>query len=65
MSTTDKTVTQPVKKNSFVEENGKSLLFIAAAIVALGGIALYYFASYLPGRAEEAAAKRKHKFLRV
>lgn len=57
MSTTDKKETQPVKKSSFVEENSKSLLFIAAAIVALGAIALYYFASYLPGRANEAAAQ--------
>jgi len=57
MSTTDKTVTQPVKRSSFVEENGKSLLFIAAAIVVLGAIALYYFASYLPGRANDAAAQ--------
>ncbi len=57
MSTTDKTVKQPVKRNSFFEENGKSLLFIAAAIVALSAIALYYFASYLPGRADEAAAQ--------
>lgn len=55
MSTTDKTVTQPVKKTSFFEENGKSFLFIGAAILALGAIALYYFASYMPGRAAEAS----------
>ncbi len=54
MSTTDKTVSQPVKKNSFFEENGKSFLFIGAAILVLGAIALYYFASYMPGRAKEA-----------
>lgn len=57
MSTTDKTETQAVKKGSFVEENGKSLLFIAAAVVALGAIALYYFAVYVPGRADKAAAE--------
>ncbi|RZK41316.1 MAG: tetratricopeptide repeat protein [Pedobacter sp.] len=57
MSTTDKMATEPVRKNSFVEENGKSLLFIAAAIVVLGAIALYYFASYLPDRADKAAAQ--------
>ncbi|WP_316768885.1 tetratricopeptide repeat protein [Pedobacter frigiditerrae] len=57
MSTTDTTTTQPVRKGTFLEENGKSLLFIAVAILALGAIALYYFASYLPSRADEAAAK--------
>ncbi len=57
MSKTDKTVTQPMKKNSFFEENGKSFLFIGAAILALGAIALYYFASYMPGRAKEAYAQ--------
>ncbi|MGF1922921.1 MAG: tetratricopeptide repeat protein [Bacteroidia bacterium] len=57
MSTTDKTVSQPVRKNSFFEENGKSFLFIGAAILALGAIALYYFASYMPGRANEALAQ--------
>lgn len=57
MSTSNKTVTPSVKGNSFFEENGKSLLFIAAAIIALGAIALYYFVSYLPGRSDEAAAQ--------
>lgn len=56
MSTTDKTP-QPVKKGSFIEENGKSFLFIGAAIVVLGAIALYYFASYMPNRAEDASAQ--------
>jgi len=56
MSTTDKTVTQPIKKGGFLEENGKSLLFIGAAIVVLAAIAVYYFYSYLPNRANEAAA---------
>ena len=57
MSTTDTTTTQPIKNGSFLEENGKSLLFIAVAIIALGAIAVYYFYSYLPGRAEEASSK--------
>ena len=56
MSTTDKTITQPVRKGGFLEENGKSLLFIGAAIVLLAAIAVYYFYSYLPNRANEAAA---------
>ncbi|MES2448638.1 MAG: tetratricopeptide repeat protein [Bacteroidota bacterium] len=56
MSTTDKTVTQPVRKGGFLEENGKSLLFIGVAILALAAIAVYYFYSYLPNRANEAAA---------
>jgi predicted negative regulator of RcsB-dependent stress response len=56
MSTKNKTVS-PLKRNSFYEENGKSLLFIAVAIIALGAIAVYYFASYLPNRAKEAAAQ--------
>ena len=56
MSTTDKTVTQPVRKGGFLEENGKSLLFIGIAIIALAAIAVYYFYSYLPNRANEAAA---------
>lgn len=57
MSTTDKTITQPVRKGGFLEENGKSLLFIAIAILALAAIAVYYFYSYLPNRAEEAAGQ--------
>ncbi|KQB99730.1 tol-pal system YbgF family protein [Pedobacter sp. Hv1] len=57
MSTTDKTITQPVRKGGFLEENGKSLLFIAIAILALAAIAVYYFYSYLPNRAELAAGQ--------
>ncbi len=57
MSTNQNTATQPVRKGSFFEENGKSLLFIAGAIVVLGAIALYYFAFYIPNRAENAAAQ--------
>ncbi|WP_379084721.1 tol-pal system YbgF family protein [Pedobacter sp. UC225_65] len=57
MSTTDKTITQPVRKGGFLEENGKSLLFIAIAILALAAIAVYYFYSYLPNRAEQAAGQ--------
>ncbi|RZK49661.1 MAG: tetratricopeptide repeat protein [Pedobacter sp.] len=57
MSKNEQTETKAVKKGSFVEENGKSLLFIAGAILLLGAIALYYFASYLPNRAEKASAQ--------
>lgn len=57
MSTSNKTTTKPVNRNSFFEENGKSLLFIAVAILVLAGIAAYYFLSYLPGRSEDAAAQ--------
>ncbi|MFD0939282.1 tetratricopeptide repeat protein [Pedobacter boryungensis] len=57
MSTTDKTENQPVRKGSFLEENGKSFLFIGVAILALGAIAAYYFYSYLPNRAEKAAGE--------
>ncbi|TKC12089.1 tetratricopeptide repeat protein [Pedobacter polaris] len=56
MSTTDKTITQPVRKGGFLEENGKSLLFIGVAILALAAIAVYYFYSYLPSRSNDAAA---------
>ncbi|RZL47715.1 MAG: tetratricopeptide repeat protein [Pedobacter sp.] len=56
MSTTDKTIAQPVRKGGFLEENGKSLLFIGVAILALAAIAVYYFYSYLPSRANDAAA---------
>jgi tetratricopeptide (TPR) repeat protein len=56
MSTTDKTIIQPVRKGSFFEENGKSLLFISVAILALAAMAVYYFYSYLPNRSNHAAA---------
>jgi tetratricopeptide (TPR) repeat protein len=56
MSTEDKTITQPTKKGGFLEENGKSLLFIGVAILALAAMAVYYFYSYLPNRANDAAA---------
>lgn len=57
MSNTDKTVTQDVKKGGFLEENGKSFLFIGVAILALAAIAVYYFYSYVPNRSEEAASQ--------
>ena len=57
MSTTDQNVNQPIRKGGFFEENGKSLLFIAVALLALAAIAVYYFYSYLPNRAEEAAGQ--------
>jgi tetratricopeptide (TPR) repeat protein len=57
MSNTDKTVTQDVKKGGFLEENGKSFLFIGVAILALAAIAVYYFYSYVPNRSEQAASE--------
>jgi tetratricopeptide (TPR) repeat protein len=57
MSTTEKEVNHNVRKGSFLEENSKSLLFIAAAIVALIAIFFWYQNVYLKGRAEEASAK--------
>ncbi len=57
MSTTEKEVNHNVRKGTFLEENSKSLLFIAAAIVALVIIFFWYQNVYLKGRAEEASAK--------
>lgn len=57
MSTTEKEINHPVKKGAFLQENSKSLLFIAGAIVVLVGIYLWYQNVYLKDRAEEAAAK--------
>ncbi len=57
MSTTEKEINQPVRRGSFLEENSKSLLFIAGAIVVLIGIYFWYQNVYLKNRAEEASAK--------
>ncbi|RAJ30480.1 tetratricopeptide repeat protein [Pedobacter cryoconitis] len=57
MSTTEKEVNHNVKKGSFLEENSKSLLFIAAAVIVLVIIYFWYQNVYLKGRAEEASAK--------
>ncbi|MES2829559.1 MAG: tetratricopeptide repeat protein [Bacteroidota bacterium] len=57
MLETEKEIAQPVRKGSFLQENSKSLLFIAGAIVVLIGIYIWYQNVYLKGRAEEAAAK--------
>ncbi|WP_316848204.1 tetratricopeptide repeat protein [Pedobacter psychrodurus] len=57
MSTTDNQTIQPTKKGSFLQENNKSLLFIAGAVVLLVLIYLWYQGFYLKGRAEEAANK--------
>lgn len=57
MSTEDKTITQPVKKGGFLEDNGKSFLFIGVAILVLAAIAVYYFYSYVPNRSEQAASE--------
>ncbi|RZK83069.1 MAG: tetratricopeptide repeat protein [Pedobacter sp.] len=57
MSTIEKEINQPVRKAPFLQENAKSLLFIAGAIVVLIGIYIWYQSVYLTNRAEEAAAK--------
>ncbi|RZJ71155.1 MAG: tetratricopeptide repeat protein [Flavobacterium sp.] len=57
MSTTDNQTIQPTKKGSFLQENTKSLLFIAGAVVLLIGVYFWYQNVYLKGRAEEAASK--------
>ncbi|RBQ04638.1 tetratricopeptide repeat protein [Pedobacter miscanthi] len=57
MSTTDNQTIQSTKKGSFLQENNKSLLFIAGAVVLLVLIYIWYQGVYLKGRAEEAASK--------
>lgn len=57
MSTTEKEVNQNVRKGSFLEENSKSVLFIAAAVIVLVIIYFWYQNVYLKDRAEEASAK--------
>lgn len=57
MSKTETEINQPVRKGSFLQENSKSLLFIAGAIVVLVGVYFWYQNVYLKDRAEEAAAK--------
>lgn len=57
MSTIEnKTIPSP-KKGSFLQENNKSILFIAGAIVLLVLVYLWYQGVYLKGRAQEAASK--------
>lgn len=57
MSTQEKEINEPVKKGPFVQENAKSLIFIAGAIVVLIGIYFWYQNVYLKNRAEEAASQ--------
>jgi predicted negative regulator of RcsB-dependent stress response len=57
MSTTENEINKPIRKGSFVQENAKSLIFIAGAIVLLICIYIWYQNVYLTGRAEEAAGK--------
>lgn len=57
MSSTDNQTIQPIKKGSFLQENNKSLLFIAGAVVLLIAVYLWYQGVYLKGRAEEASTK--------
>ncbi|OOQ58920.1 tetratricopeptide repeat protein [Mucilaginibacter pedocola] len=49
--------TETVKSGSFVQENQKSLLFIAAAIVLMVVIYIAYVKLYLGGREEKAASQ--------
>ncbi|WP_449435213.1 tetratricopeptide repeat protein [Pedobacter steynii] len=67
MSTTEKEINQQVRKGSFLQENSKSLLFIAGAIIVLIGIYIWYQSVYLKNRAEEASAKmyKAEQFLGV
>lgn len=67
MSTTEKEITPEVKKGPFLQENSKSLLFIAGAIVVLIGVYIWYQNVYLKGRAEEASSKmyKAEQFLGV
>jgi tetratricopeptide (TPR) repeat protein len=67
MSTTDNQTTQPIRKGSFLQENNKSLLFIAGAVILLIGVYFWYQGVYLKGRAEEAANKmfRAEQFVGV
>ncbi len=55
MSSTEKETAQAVKKGSFIQENTKSLAFIAAAIIVLAGIFIWYQGVYLKNRAEDAS----------
>ncbi|MFC4213445.1 tetratricopeptide repeat protein [Pedobacter lithocola] len=57
MSTTDTQTTQPIRKGSFLQENSKSLLFIAGAVIVLIGVYFWYQNVYLKDRAQEAASK--------
>lgn len=67
MSNTDNQTTQPIKKGSFLQENNKSLLFIAGAVVVLIGVYFWYQNVYLKNRAEEASSKmfRAEQFVGV
>lgn len=47
--------TEAVKSGSFVQENQKSLLFIAAAIILMVGVYIAYLKVYLGPREEKAA----------
>jgi len=55
MSATHNETEQPVKKGSFIQENTKSLAFIAGAIIVLIGIFIWYQGVYLKNRSEDAA----------
>lgn len=57
MSSTEQQTPQPIKKGSFIQENTKSLAFIAGAIVVLIGIFIWYQGVYLTNRQEEAASQ--------
>ena len=57
MSTTDNQTIQPTKKGSFLQENNKSLLFIAGAVVLLVLIYLWYQGVYLKAALKKLRAK--------
>lgn len=44
-----------IKKSTFIQENTKSIAFIAGAIIVLVGIYMWYQGVYLKNRSEEAA----------
>jgi predicted negative regulator of RcsB-dependent stress response len=54
MSSTENETVKPVKKGSFIQENTKSLAFIAGAIVVLVAIFIWYQNVYLANRSEDA-----------
>ena len=57
MSIIEKEINPEVKKGPFLQENSKSLLFIAGAIILLICIYIWYQSVYLKDRATEASAK--------
>lgn len=67
MSEKEKEALHSVKKSNFIQENTKSIAFIAGAVVVLIGIFMWYQGVYLKNRAEEAAGQmfKAEQFLGV